>query len=141
MEYLGIVTFRSMLFDILWVTSRTFFCLQFFNNALMLGKSSESEVSDRLYDLIYELNQISPNVLLSVLPQLEFKLKVIKGFYKNEYLTVIVQCIIRWTSSKKLIFNDLWLFYLEQCGVWEEKSNKTARKDVFRPWVSTCWSE
>lgn len=56
----------------------------------MLGKSSESEVSDRLYDLIYELNQISPNVLLSVLPQLEFKLKVIKGFYKNEYLTVIV---------------------------------------------------
>lgn len=61
----------------------------------MLGKSSESEVSDRLYDLIYELNQISPNVLLSVLPQLEFKLKVVKGFYKNEYLTVIVQCIIR----------------------------------------------
>ena len=54
-------------------------CFQFFNNALMLGKSSESEVSDRLYDLIYELNQISPNVLLSVLPQLEFKLKVKKN--------------------------------------------------------------
>ncbi|XP_062616219.1 sister chromatid cohesion protein PDS5 homolog B-like [Saccostrea cucullata] len=51
------------------------FIQTFFNNALMLGKSSESEVSDRLYDLIYELNQISPNVLLSVLPQLEFKLK------------------------------------------------------------------
>jgi hypothetical protein len=42
----------------------------------MLGKSSESEVSERLYDLIYQLNQISSNVLLSVLPQLEFKLKV-----------------------------------------------------------------
>ena len=50
--------------------------LQFFNNALMLGKMSESEVSDRLYDLIYELNTISPSVLLAVLPQLEFKLKV-----------------------------------------------------------------
>ena len=36
----------------------------------MLGKSSESEVSGRLYELIYELNGIAPNVLLSVLPQL-----------------------------------------------------------------------
>ena len=42
----------------------------------MLGKTSESEISGRLYDLIYELNQISPSVLLAVLPQLEFKLKV-----------------------------------------------------------------
>jgi len=49
---------------------------QFFNNALMLGKMSESELSEHLYDLIYELNSICPTVLLSVLPQLEFKLKV-----------------------------------------------------------------
>jgi hypothetical protein len=48
----------------------------------MLGKTSESEMSDRLYDLIYELNQISPNVLLSVLPQLEFKLKVSRDFFR-----------------------------------------------------------
>ncbi|ESO93934.1 hypothetical protein LOTGIDRAFT_177294 [Lottia gigantea] len=48
----------------------------FFNNTLMLGKTSKSDVSNHLYDLIYELNQISPNVLLAVLPQLEFKLKV-----------------------------------------------------------------
>lgn len=60
----------------------------------MLGKSSESEVSDRLYDLIYELNQISPNVLLSVLPQLEFKLKVIKGFYKNDYLLLLCNALL-----------------------------------------------
>ena len=49
---------------------------QFFNNMLMLGKTSESEVSNKLYDLIYELNQVAPNVLYAVLPQLEFKLKV-----------------------------------------------------------------
>ena len=49
---------------------------KFFNNTLMLGKASESEVSDRVYDLIQELNVISPSVLLSVLPQLDFKLKV-----------------------------------------------------------------
>ncbi|XP_052794341.1 sister chromatid cohesion protein PDS5 homolog A-like isoform X2 [Mya arenaria] len=47
----------------------------FFNNALMLGKTSESELSEHLYDLIYELNALCPSVLLAVLPQLEFKLK------------------------------------------------------------------
>ena len=30
----------------------------FFNNVLILGKTSESEVSDFLYDLIYELYQV-----------------------------------------------------------------------------------
>lgn len=54
----------------LWLLS------QFFNNALMLGKAADSEISTRLYDVIYELNSISPSVLLAVLPQLEFKLKV-----------------------------------------------------------------
>ncbi|XP_029643842.1 sister chromatid cohesion protein PDS5 homolog B isoform X1 [Octopus sinensis] len=47
----------------------------FFNNLLMIGKTSESEVSDHLYELIYELNMISGTMLLAVLPQLEFKLK------------------------------------------------------------------
>ncbi|XP_077867919.1 sister chromatid cohesion protein PDS5 homolog A-B-like [Saccoglossus kowalevskii] len=47
----------------------------FFNNMLILGRTSESEVSGHLYELIYELNLISNNVLLSVLPQLELKLK------------------------------------------------------------------
>ena len=42
----------------------------------MLGKTSRSELSEHLYDLIYELNAIAPSVLLAVLPQLEFKLKV-----------------------------------------------------------------
>lgn len=60
----------------------------------MLGKSSESEVSDRLYDLIYELNQISPNVLLSVLPQLEFKLKVIKGFKKMNIKLLLCNALL-----------------------------------------------
>ena len=49
---------------------------QYLNNIMMLGKNSDGEVASRLYDLIYELNQIAPSVLLSVLPQLEFKLKV-----------------------------------------------------------------
>jgi len=47
----------------------------FFNNALVVGKSAESEVADHLYELILELHTIDSSVLLAVLPQLEFKLK------------------------------------------------------------------
>ena len=50
--------------------------MQFFNSALVVGKSSESEVADHLYDLILELHAIDSQVLLSIMPQLEFKLKV-----------------------------------------------------------------
>lgn len=46
----------------------------------MIGKTSESEVSDHLYELIYELNMISGTMLLAVLPQLEFKLKVTNSY-------------------------------------------------------------
>ena len=42
----------------------------------MLGNAQKSSLSDRIFDLLYELNTISPSVLLAVLPQLEFKLKV-----------------------------------------------------------------
>uniref|UniRef100_T1J3Z9 Uncharacterized protein n=1 Tax=Strigamia maritima TaxID=126957 RepID=T1J3Z9_STRMM len=47
----------------------------FFNNSLILGKAPDTDIGKHLYDLIYELNSISPSVLLAVLPQLEFKLK------------------------------------------------------------------
>ena len=50
--------------------------VQFFNNALVVGKSSESELGDHLYELIYELHSIDSSVLLAVLPQLESKLTV-----------------------------------------------------------------
>ena len=51
-------------------------CAQFFNNALVVGRSAESEVADHIYDLILELHAIDSSILLSVMPQLEFKLKV-----------------------------------------------------------------
>ena len=43
---------------------------------LVTGKSAESEVAEHIYDLILELHSIDSSVLLSVLPQLEFKLRV-----------------------------------------------------------------
>lgn len=50
--------------------------MQFFNKALVVGKDSESEVVEHLYELILELHAIDSSVLLAVMPQLEFKLKV-----------------------------------------------------------------
>ncbi|XP_076319055.1 sister chromatid cohesion protein PDS5 homolog A-like [Tachypleus tridentatus] len=67
----------SLAQDILKRTSSTIepYIQAFFNNALILGKTSRSEVAHHLYSLIYELNAICPTMLIAVLPQLEFKLK------------------------------------------------------------------
>ncbi|XP_050356036.1 sister chromatid cohesion protein PDS5 homolog B isoform X3 [Nymphalis io] len=48
----------------------------FFNHVLILGKEEKNLlIFSKVYELIYELNQCCPSVLLSVLPQLECKLK------------------------------------------------------------------
>ncbi|XP_033110666.1 sister chromatid cohesion protein PDS5 homolog A-B-like [Anneissia japonica] len=46
-----------------------------FNSILILGKKDNTELGPYMYELIYQLNQVSSNILLSVLPQLELKLK------------------------------------------------------------------
>lgn len=43
---------------------------------MVLGASVESDLGEHMYDLVYELYKVNKSVLLSVLPQLEFKLKV-----------------------------------------------------------------
>lgn len=53
-----------------------YFSQKFFNQVLMLGKTSISDLSEHVFDLILELYNIDSHLLLSVLPQLEFKLKV-----------------------------------------------------------------
>ncbi|XP_057373894.1 sister chromatid cohesion protein PDS5 homolog B-B-like isoform X1 [Daphnia carinata] len=48
----------------------------FFNQVLILGKEDKQLfIATKVYDLIYELYHVCSRVLLSVLPQLEFKLK------------------------------------------------------------------
>lgn len=48
----------------------------FLNEALMTDKPDKVyQSTKRIYDLIYELNGISPNLLVAVLPQLECKIK------------------------------------------------------------------
>ncbi|KAI8432821.1 hypothetical protein MSG28_013759 [Choristoneura fumiferana] len=48
----------------------------FFNHVLILGKEEKSLlIFSKVYELIYELNQCCPTILIAVLPQLECKLK------------------------------------------------------------------
>lgn len=48
----------------------------FFNQVIILGKEHKNlQICGKMYDLIYELNHICPQVLVAVLPQLECKLK------------------------------------------------------------------
>ncbi|KAJ8262415.1 hypothetical protein GJAV_G00166210 [Gymnothorax javanicus] len=58
----------------------------FFNQVLVLGKSSVSDLSEHVFDLIQELFAIDPLLLVSVMPQLEFKLKSNDG---EERLAVV----------------------------------------------------
>ncbi|XP_076868592.1 sister chromatid cohesion protein PDS5 homolog A isoform X3 [Brachyhypopomus gauderio] len=58
----------------------------FFNQVLVMGKSSVSDLSEHVFDLIQELFAIDPMLLVSVMPQLEFKLKSNDG---EERLAVV----------------------------------------------------
>uniref|UniRef100_A0AAY4A4B0 PDS5 cohesin associated factor A n=1 Tax=Denticeps clupeoides TaxID=299321 RepID=A0AAY4A4B0_9TELE len=58
----------------------------FFNQVLVMGKSSVSDLSEHVFDLIQELFSIDPLLLVSVMPQLEFKLKSNDG---EERLAVV----------------------------------------------------
>ncbi|KAJ8000459.1 hypothetical protein DPEC_G00180340 [Dallia pectoralis] len=58
----------------------------FFNQVLVVGKSSVSDLSEHVFDLIQELFSIDPLLLTSVMPQLEFKLKSNDG---EERLAVV----------------------------------------------------
>ncbi|KAK2159284.1 hypothetical protein LSH36_155g04017 [Paralvinella palmiformis] len=84
----------------------------FFNNALMLGKSSESEVSGRLYELIYELNTIAPNVLLAVLPQLEFKLKSSDATERKTVTRMLSRMFSEPGSDLAMQNKPLWLCFV-----------------------------
>lgn len=65
----------SVIYDMIMQVFLSF--SQFFNQVLVMGKSSVSDLSEHVFDLIQELFAIDPMLLTSVMPQLEFKLKVI----------------------------------------------------------------
>lgn len=84
----------------------------FFNNALVVGHSAESEVADHLYDLILELHAIDSSILLSVMPQLEFKLKSTDTEERLEVTRLLARMFSPQDSRLATENKPLWLCFL-----------------------------
>uniref|UniRef100_A0A3Q2NNN2 PDS5 cohesin associated factor B n=1 Tax=Fundulus heteroclitus TaxID=8078 RepID=A0A3Q2NNN2_FUNHE len=86
----------------------------FFNQVLMLGKTSVSDLSEHVFDLILELYNIDSHLLLSVLPQLEFKLKVLTTmlcvplFFSlySSFLSVFKYILVKRETTKMVRSHD-----------------------------------
>lgn len=85
----------------------------FFNHVLILGKDEKDlQIYSKVYDLIFELNHICPTVLVSVLPQLECKLK---SSLENERLgavTLLARMFSEKDSELAKQHNALWRAFL-----------------------------
>ncbi|XP_014675735.1 PREDICTED: sister chromatid cohesion protein PDS5 homolog B-like [Priapulus caudatus] len=84
----------------------------FFNNTLMMNKGAESEVGKYVYDLIYELNIIVPSVLISVLPQLEFKLKSNEDGERIQVTRLLARMFSDKDSDLALTHPILWTSFI-----------------------------
>lgn len=86
---------------------------QFFNQALILGKADvKLSISRKVYDLIYELNHICPRILLTVLPQLEFKLKSTEESERLGSVSLLARMFSERGSTLAQKHRQLWLAFL-----------------------------
>lgn len=85
----------------------------FFNHVLILGKEEKGlQICKKVYDLIYELNHICSSVLLSVLPQLECKLKsAIEGERRNA-VALLARMFSEKGSNLATQHTQLWRAFL-----------------------------
>lgn len=93
-------------YGILIVPRWNHFYLQFFNQALVMDKVNKNcQISSKIYDLIYELNVICPSILLSVLPQLECKLKAgLESERLSTFASIHFCSHLIWFFPRPLIF-------------------------------------
>jgi sister-chromatid-cohesion protein PDS5 len=80
---------------------------------LILGKVDSSlQISRKVYELIYELNLISPRILLTVLPQLEFKLKSTEETERIGSVSLLARMFSEKGSTLARNHRQLWLAFL-----------------------------
>ncbi|XP_049599088.1 sister chromatid cohesion protein PDS5 homolog B isoform X2 [Syngnathus scovelli] len=84
----------------------------FFNQVLMLGKTSVSDLSEHVFDLILELYNIDGHLLLSVLPQLEFKLKSNDNDERLQVVKLLAKMFGAKDSELAAQNKPLWQCYL-----------------------------
>nr|XP_053653751.1 sister chromatid cohesion protein PDS5 homolog B-B-like [Cherax quadricarinatus] len=93
----------------------------FFNHVLILGREEKTlTISQKVYDLIYELNHICPSVLLSVLPQLEFKLKSSDEEERYGSVSLLARMFSEKESTLALNHRQLWTAFLGRFKIRKE---------------------
>lgn len=85
----------------------------FFNHVLILGKEEKGlAICKKAYDLIYELNHICSSVLLSVLPQLECKLKSSLETERLNAVALLARMFSEKNSNLATQHTQLWRAFL-----------------------------
>lgn len=84
----------------------------FFNKVMVLQNSVDSVLEDQLYPLIYELFKINKTVLLSVIPQLEYKLKSDEEAQRIKTVKLLSLLFSEEDSSLTKCNKALWHCYL-----------------------------
>uniref|UniRef100_A0A1L8DX47 Putative sister chromatid cohesion complex cohesin subunit pds5 n=1 Tax=Nyssomyia neivai TaxID=330878 RepID=A0A1L8DX47_9DIPT len=85
----------------------------FFNQVLVLDKVDKSlSITSKVYELIYELNVIAPTCLLSVLPQLEVKLKSSKESERVKAVGLLARMFSEKDSTLAKQYTPLWRTFL-----------------------------
>ncbi|XP_062565110.1 sister chromatid cohesion protein PDS5 homolog B isoform X2 [Armigeres subalbatus] len=85
----------------------------FFNQILILDKCEKQyQIMSKIYDVIYELNVISPSILLSVLPQLECKLKSAQETERLKAVSLLARMFSEKDSTLAKQYGPLWRQFL-----------------------------
>lgn len=85
----------------------------FFNQILILDKyEKQYQIMPKIYDVIYELNVISPSILLSVLPQLECKLKSAQENERLKAVSLLARMFSEKDSTLAKQYGPLWRQFL-----------------------------
>lgn len=85
----------------------------FFNEVLILGKEDKNlQICGKVYDLIYELNHICPQILTAVLPQLECKLKSPQENERLAAVALLAKMFSEKDSELAKRYTALWRAFL-----------------------------
>ena len=78
-----------------------------------MGKlDNKLNISRKVFDLIYELNMICPRILLTVLPQLEFKIKSTDETERMGSVSLLARMFSERGSNLAKNHRALWLAFL-----------------------------
>ncbi|CAL8069332.1 unnamed protein product [Orchesella dallaii] len=94
--------------------------LQFFLNQVLVSDHDDKRNEDplrsskKVYEIIYELNSICPSILLSVIPQLEYKLKCLDVSERLECVSLLARMFSEKGSKVAQNYPPLWQAFKER---------------------------